>query len=822
MPDQRRPSRASISAASGTAQSAVSASTSSAVPPSMQPPTAARFGTSTTEASQRHGAHSFRTTDSLGRNLKSGLNSNNTNNTSGGGGGGGGAGAGGAGHRKSVAPHSPIAEVGFGDRLGPQHGHIRHRGVQHHAANEIERYRASIQGVRQALEFTERLYKDHQILGRAVAPTVFGNIEIPKASTDDDFSAQLVARAHDELDRIEAARKAREEIKNKTAAMVEENLAKQIEQAKERFRRQPSPEFRRHFYCVFGEILNVTALMDNLYAVYSTNNTLEIWTIQDDERDPSTLRKLITIDTDPIIYVQHLYTENISILGDAGTSADNADAAAVAFNGGPVGGTMTVNFDAVVVGKPARSHSLPKFANARTKDVGNMKELEKVLSPEDMELLREHLGEVRYHSLFFLGCSTGVDYEFSIITQRKISYIPVKLSQYYKLTDGLPLIVAEVATNTGEHILQAFTMALDIEWTCKCDLLRLTSLDHLTRVVPQDKFETAGRRLEDFRNVDQELMVTTFCEDNHHKSLVLALRNGCLIRISYSHELHNETDRLGTSAGLTSRRTSLAVPGAGPADRPRASISSPGGGIVDYNSANYDRQLKITWCLDLFPQHPDEHLRPGRRNLNAIDEANEPHGAHSNHPPRSPSMVPQQVPDKFRVTSMRYMVNQSTQKPQLVVAGNDGIVRIYPNDLAKILSKPVSVFKLDRDEPSGSEFDSEETVKARPPPTVPYLDTFLACSTEQFVVMYTSRSTLVTYDPVDHKTSTIEMKIASNRQGVLQLADAPSAPSDKVPRNVQIVDDDMGLGILSYGREWCIFSLERLVGWSKNRKEMPQ
>nr|KAJ3421309.1 hypothetical protein HK105_003932 [Polyrhizophydium stewartii] len=737
--------------------------------------------------------------------------------------------------------------------------------------SETERMRHSILALRQSIENTEKIYKEASIMSRTVAHTPLGNFEIPRNGAEEALRAELIMGANNELVRVSNQRRARNEQKARAVAsfskLVAQNLEKQIADTKKRFREQErliksGPEFHRHFYCIFGEIVNVTGLMDNAYAVFSSENSLGEKTLcqsdvllkytdTDSDREPNKLCKLLQIDMDRIVHVQHLYTESISAVDDGPEQQETVPSFSFAPTGGdaasgmrsndnttntsdakingatdaqiqnPAGGKQTPpkqestppresnspqspqvetseggNFipfsnsiapEKILKYKQTSPRKLLRSENLRPKEIADLAEMEKLLAAEDFALLKEHIGLMRFHSMFFIGTITGeaaiaeilwtiddvtkkTEFSFSVIKQKRLSYIPLALSNFHKLEDGTPQIVAEIATVTGEHLLQGFNMALDMEWTCKCDLLHLTSIDRLNRVVPQDVFETTGRRLDDFRNVEQ-LAVTAMCFDEHHKCLVVALRDGCCIRVIYKREANGEPN-LSESLSYTvvpSRRISAVVP-----ESARGSISGPSGlqgpgfklssiAESDFSTSNFGPSLKLTWCLD--------------------------------------------------VTGIKYVVSHRNNKPQLIVAGNDGIVRVFPDDIAKVLSRPLYEVNFNKSVRTPVGFDTQEMLQ-NGVPTVPFLD-IITNQSAQFLVVYTSKSKLAAVDPAFVQTSMVEMNVVSNRQGVLRQCDAPRKPSANAVRQIKIVDDDAGTAVIFHGREWSIVSFERLIKWTE-------
>ncbi len=52
--------------------------------------------------------------------------------------------------------------------------------------------------------------------------------------------------------------------------------------------------------------------------------------------------------------------------------------------------------------------------------------------------------------------------------------------------DGTPIISTEVTTKSAEHFVVGFTLALEIEYACKCDTIRMTMADRCTRYISKE------------------------------------------------------------------------------------------------------------------------------------------------------------------------------------------------------------------------------------------------------------------------------------------------------------------------------------------------
>ncbi|KAI8927717.1 hypothetical protein BC831DRAFT_451349 [Entophlyctis helioformis] len=662
----------------------------------------------------------------------------------------------------------------------------------------FNRIKASIPVIQRAIETTEKMYKEHTTVRRMTPRGIFIGEDITSLIVDHENTTNYVDKAHQELNRVRAHGVVAQQNRNAVAQNIREQMQAEIEatralQNRHKAMHQARPKFVRHFYSVFGNVLNVTALNDSAFASFNSANMLEIWALEtsaESGAEESSIKKLIDLDCDPICLVQHLYSGDMNKLNDPATASDSAPQSrresttgGVSSAGGPgladltasllsasnggtsarnsttatpstaphgarrsniataatdttqtnVGKSRRESYDLHTASTPSSSGAataaqrqpdivhpvrrVPRLAELRpATDFTNIKDIEKLLSPEDLELFMENMGVVRHHAVFFIGCN----YTINTLCKRKISYIPIRHVLHFHTDDGLPLLMAEICTITGEHILQAFKMSLDIEWACKCDLLRLTAIDHVPRVVPQDRMELVGKPLNDFRHVE-ELMITSLCVDERFPGIVVALRSGVLMRVIYDREVFMSGERRDSTPGA--RRGSLF-----PSDVMPTQSVTPTFWLADIGDTTGSKTLKIAWILDMFTSMPDEHMptgmnvpqpsqlapgsalstapgtpstpstaasllapaSPAAANLSSISELPDddpvtpvatpsPHSQRARHDTRHGTSRP----EGFEVLAMRFLVSHRTNKPQLLVVGNDGIVRVYPDEMGK-------------------------------------------------------------------------------------------------------------------------------------------
>lgn len=94
----------------------------------------------------------------------------------------------------------------------------------------------------------------------------------------------------------------------------------------------------------------------------------------------------------------------------------------------------------------------------------------------------------------FNPINKAVSCSCQIRTQKHLSYQPIKLAYFYFLPDHVPILVTETVSKTGEHLLMGYRLTFDIEFVCKCDMIRLTIGDRSTRYVNKEQFSPADKK----------------------------------------------------------------------------------------------------------------------------------------------------------------------------------------------------------------------------------------------------------------------------------------------------------------------------------------
>ncbi|KAJ1343403.1 hypothetical protein BSLG_001993 [Batrachochytrium salamandrivorans] len=479
---------------------------------------------------------------------------------------------------------------------------------------------------------------------------------------------------------------------------------------------------------------------------------------------------------------------------------------------------------------------LPRLSNLRPVQLGSAREIEKSLTLEDKELLGETIYIIRHKTVIFVGSKSGegmiveIIWEYDIrkekmeffvntVSKRKISYIPIRHVLFYRTDDSVPLLVTEISTVSGEHILEAFRMNFDLEWVCKCDLLKLTSVDRTSRVVPQGCYEFSGKPISNFKDVE-DLHITNIGEDGLYSGVIVALKSGVLLRVSYYPKAspksgdQEETVELNHNSAVNNNETSYKLP-----------YGTTLGQNVNkgLNSLEYSI-VQVTWMLDMFQYekntHISYHLPLGQDNSPSTQESH-PKGA-SQSLQNHFSDNAQAIPVGFKVTGMKFLMNGKYNKPQLMVAGNDGIIRIYPDDPLKPITNETFVTSIDLNH-INKVFDKHVDIPREHSVLSgisPQLDATVWCKNMQIAIAYTGNSTLVVFDIHDPQRNMVQLKVVKEQcGGVIEDHTAKSDKPIDETRGVQIIDDECGQGVLYHGQEWSLFSINDIMNMVRNLGE---
>ncbi|OAJ37278.1 hypothetical protein BDEG_21320 [Batrachochytrium dendrobatidis JEL423] len=499
--------------------------------------------------------------------------------------------------------------------------------------------------------------------------------------------------------------------------------------------------------------------------------------VQDDDSLSNQLCKLIQIEVDPISHIEHLYVESrfTPKNGAAATDTHAEGSKILAMKSSHIGAQSNTNTVDIVIDdenddqflpfstavapkqndsrKRQRVRNLFKYPNMKSEELANRKEICQELASNNLESLKS---PSQFHALFFVGCFTGqgliaeiswsidvktkkIEFEFSIICQKKLSQVPILFSKFQQMEDGLSIITTETVSASGDHFLQSFTLDLKLEWMCKCDVLILVAIDHANRTVSQNQYFKADHAVENLKAYEK-MMITAICEDRYHKGLILALRNGSCVRVTYTRNLGHNPTSFSTAQTIPVPLTNQKIKKLNHFD---AKTDKQTHGL-NFTAANTDRLLKISWCVELF-QKADEEMPYRNKNIHIVEDGTPTYIVGQTSERIGLSFINNPTlgskPDDFEVISLKCIINLQNKKPQLIITGSDGLVRIFANNIEKILTRPLSVICFDKSVRSVDDTDGLTKVSYHAQPSIAHTDIITTRDTQLFTA-FTNKCTI--------------------------------------------------------------------------------
>ncbi|XJO70665.1 hypothetical protein BDV3_000304 [Batrachochytrium dendrobatidis] len=728
------------------------------------------------------------------------------------------------------------------------------------AQETIEKLQASI-------EISEKAYKDAITVRRTTPSNMFENQDAAaNLFQENELNVNWIDRARHELTRMTARKITMNQEKISIAKSISEKTDIQLQEAKAQLQQQRKffqarPKLLKHYYSIFGDILFVSALNDCAYAVFTTKNIIEIWITEIvDAKQKTSIKTIIELKCDPITLVHQLSSELINTSYQEHEAKGTVSSTTQKFNTSnkqepssqklrnsqtadstalPSFKSSLNNPNSIPLPKNLRGHTssfdridesvhktrsviqnlplrkLLQMATFRSTKMANLTETGHTLSPENLKLINGPSRLVRHRTMFFVGCQSGealnieiiweydtnsekTEFNMNVLAQQQISYIPISHVLYYCTEEGIPLLVVEVATLTGEHVLKAFQTNFELEWACKCDVLKLASVDRIPRTILQDKFDFTGTPLNDFKNVE-ELVVANMCEDKRYPGIIVALQTGVLLRVKYGRE--TQVRSVNTPEYHESDYSSKIQ------DSNALNLNSAG---LYSNQADEDVQdqldhyeVNVSWVLDIFLSQVEEGFK---QKSSWVD----------NLLPTSDHVDTTSPKNENRVRARTLMSTSPKDfkhnKAQFMVAGNDGIIRFYPDEPNRNSNgvKPISKFSINteiRIFDGKVQISADQKYKSL---NSPQIDNVLWYKNMQLGLAFTENSTLAVYDINDPLSNMAQVKIVSKKIGVIEEP-KPNKSLISTPRGVYMIDDERGLGILYCGQEWSMFSISDMI-----------
>jgi hypothetical protein len=191
------------------------------------------------------------------------------------------------------------------------------RSTKHHA-NVADTIKNTIDEIRASIDETERQYKQHVTNRRIQNPRVFTAADTELLSIQE---SDMASKAKQELARVRQTEASLLIVKHKDEEAIEQELKNRILLAKKQFQKRnqfiqgltnlmtAGPSFLRHGYCLFGEVLYASMLTDESYAIFSNENTLEVWF--DPPKGDCDLRQLVNLSIPGILCVTEIARQKL-------------------------------------------------------------------------------------------------------------------------------------------------------------------------------------------------------------------------------------------------------------------------------------------------------------------------------------------------------------------------------------------------------------------------------------------------------------------------------------------------------------------------------
>ncbi|KAJ3318696.1 hypothetical protein HDV06_004109 [Boothiomyces sp. JEL0866] len=670
--------------------------------------------------------------------------------------------------------------------------------------NEYAKIKSEIARLKVAIEGSEKKYKDHiQYRKRLnVYPGLKGLADDPVTVED------LIQNSKEELERVKTLKEAQTTDKN-NADILQKKISKTREwYDRKREINKAGPKFLRHSFSPFGNVLLCSCLTENTYAIFTKSNTLEVWSLnflEDAKDDDNYISEAFEIPGSPIIYIAELYRQNfeeefdytkqVPDMGNFLPGIMKTEYPAKAKSNFVARGARTASTDELNV--PVRKHKNNANDSNSNEDILPNRNrsiltheilLEKAASkmgctPEELQAMEGltlmEMPIIEYRVVYFYSTSNGecglleILFAYDIFTRKssckcqirisqQLSCQPIQLAYFYYLADHTPLIVMEITTKYGEHILQGVRLTFDVEWTCKCDMIRLTMNDRCTRYVNKEQYQ--GDKKETVRQAEDHL-VTAYGYDTTFNCLLIGTYQGVVVRFIY------QRDEMPQKVGSTPMLNELKTEGAKTPIPEKQYL--PG---------------KLIWCLE----------------IEKIEK--EPESKEASESDTLENIQTPQIPQKYYpITSIKEMYSYTRSQTQLLVGTTDGHIRIYQNENLKCISKPW-IFHIDRNFRRKDLTPTKSSVLSQFFKSDDYaclLDYVYTAEGIHFVVAITAHNSLIVYDPANSDDIVVEVQILRNS----------AADHNHPPYSVKVLDEESGLCVMTHGKHWALVSLKNFIAW---------
>ncbi|KAJ3363113.1 hypothetical protein HDU91_003103 [Kappamyces sp. JEL0680] len=558
------------------------------------------------------------------------------------------------------------------------------------SAGEHEKLRTSIATIRDSIEAAEKKYKDLVSLRKRQE----ANAGMKGMLQDPITIDELITKAKEELTRTKSRVQTKNEDKTRNDKQIEEKLQQGIAVTKEWFARKKllmaaGPKFKRHSFSPFGDAFVVSAINKNTFIVITNRNSVEIWELDMDQPErPCVIMEAYELPGDPLTGALQLYIQEMDTEHDYLSNIPDQEAFLPGLKNVPYAkrtawapepeqpeakGYSDDIIEEEDEDEDQADASLPRYYALppshlylkTLEDLGAICSARLPSWKEDKQLIDwvnypfNDAPRLHYRSVFFCGTAAGNGMIVEVLSaynpveqrvttacqvriEKKISESSVKLSHFYFLNNGVPVIATEISTKTGERFVAGFTFELEVEWSCRCDIIRLSLADRCTRYVSKEQqLSLSDGEKRDAKPTD-EYLITSYEFDSVHSCLLIGTGAGVLLRIFYNVDMKRGT----------------------PNRTEETKAGSP---------------LKLVWCLEISaPKYTNR-----KDDLASLSPAE-----------REAELLKKVKPEYLKVTSIRQILHPITNVSQLVIGVSDGVVRLYHNDNLKVTPKPM-FYELD-------------------------------------------------------------------------------------------------------------------------------
>jgi hypothetical protein len=443
-----------------------------------------------------------------------------------------------------------------------------------HNEKDHTKVKQSILQIKQQIEDVEKKFKNFLVLKRRQDANqgLKGMLEEP-LNID-----ELIQKAKLELQTFKTQQQNITDDKSRVDQVTEENLARRIQETKEWFRKRKSliqsgPQFLRHTFSPFGNILLVSALTENIFAVFSSRNTVELWEKSGDDFE---VKEAYEIPGSTVLTILELYhQETVNEADYLSEVIDPEDFLVGMREEGRRNGEKLPPLQGVDVPSTLQQNPSKERKVLRVEDLNRIASMraggQKNIDWSNYPFSDAPIVSIRH--CFFCGYESGegsilelissynpisqtTTYRCQVRVKKRLSYTPLRLAFFYYLPEGIPIIVAEITVKNGDGMVQGYRINLDKEWACKSDMIRLTVTDRCTRYVNREQL--FDLEYDENPRLPEEPIITSYAYDEVHFCILMGTSQGVIVRFFYQRQkIHDVDSRAVTPSGYEAQTPSV-------------------------------------------------------------------------------------------------------------------------------------------------------------------------------------------------------------------------------------------------------------------------